>query len=57
MFAADGSLLGSIPAERNRQPVTLAEISTWVPDATIAIEDRRFYKHGALDWLGIVRAL
>ena len=27
------------------------------PDATIAIEDRRFYKHGALDWFGIVRAL
>jgi penicillin-binding protein 1A len=57
VFAADGSLLGSIPAERNRQPVTLAEISKWVPDATIAIEDRRFYKHGALDWFGIVRAL
>ncbi|MDX6369328.1 MAG: penicillin-binding protein [Gaiellaceae bacterium] len=57
VFAADGSLLGSIPAERNRQPVTLAQISKWVPDATIAIEDRRFYKHGALDWLGIVRAL
>jgi penicillin-binding protein 1A len=57
VFAADGSLLGSIPAERNRQPVTLAQISKWVPDATIAIEDRRFYKHGALDWFGIVRAL
>ncbi|MDX6407758.1 MAG: penicillin-binding protein [Gaiellaceae bacterium] len=57
VFAADGSLLGSIPAERNRQPVGLAKISKWAPAATIAIEDRRFYKHGALDWFGIVRAL
>src|SRR6266566_1444583 len=57
IFAADGSLLGSIPAERNRQPVGLDQISAWAPKATIAIEDRRFYEHGALDWLGIVRAL
>ncbi len=57
VFAADGSLLGSIPAERNRQPVGLDQISSWAPKATIAIEDRRFYNHGALDWFGIVRAL
>jgi penicillin-binding protein 1A len=57
VFAADGSLLGSIPAERNRQPVGLDRISPWAPRATIAIEDRRFYNHGALDWFGIVRAL
>jgi penicillin-binding protein 1A len=57
VYAANGSLLGSIPAERNRQPVPLTKISGWVPKATIAIEDRRFYEHGALDWLGIVRAL
>jgi penicillin-binding protein 1A len=57
VFAADGSLLGSIPAEQNRQPVGLDQISKWAPAATIAIEDRRFYEHGALDWLGIVRAL
>ena len=57
IFAADGSLLGSIPAERNRQPVGLDQISPWAPKATIAIEDRRFYRHGALDWFGIVRAL
>src|SRR6266496_29131 len=50
IYAADGSLLGSIPAEKNRQPVPMARISSWVPKATIAIEDRRFYDHGALDW-------
>ena len=57
VYAADGSLLGSIPAEKNRQPVSTAQIGAWVPKATVAIEDRRFWHHGALDWPGIVRAL
>jgi penicillin-binding protein 1A len=56
VYAADGSLLGSIPAVKNRQPVTLSEMSRWVPMATVAIEDRRFWTHGALDYPGIVRA-
>ena len=29
-------------------------MSPWVPKATVAIEDRRFWTHGALDWPGIV---
>ena len=57
VYAADGSLLGSIPAERNRQPVELEEMSKRVWQATVAIEDRRFWSHGALDYAGIVRAL
>ena len=57
VYAADGSLLGSIPAEKNRQPVDLVDMSKWVPRATVAIEDRRFWSHGALDYAGIVRAL
>jgi penicillin-binding protein 1A len=57
VYAADNSLLGSIPAEKNRQPVSDAQISRWVPGATVAIEDRRFYSHGGIDPKGIVRAL
>ncbi len=57
VYAFDGSLLGSIPAEKNRQPVTLEQMSDWVPKATVAIEDRRYWQHGALDYAGIVRAL
>jgi penicillin-binding protein 1A len=57
VYAADGSLLGSIPAEKNRQPIDLSDMSKWVPRATVAIEDRRFWSHGALDYPGIVRAL
>jgi penicillin-binding protein 1A len=57
VYAADGSLLGSIPAERNRQPVRLSQMSRWLPKATVAIEDRRFYEHGGLDPTGIARAI
>jgi penicillin-binding protein 1A len=56
VYAADGSLLGSIPADRNREPVLLARMSKWLPSATVAIEDRRFYQHGGVDYVGIARA-
>ena len=57
VYAADNSVLGAIPAERNRQPVPLSRISPWMPKATVAIEDRRFYEHGGIDVEGIARAL
>jgi penicillin-binding protein 1A len=56
LYAADGSLLGSIPAERNRQPVSTGNMAPAVRKATVAIEDRRFYQHGGLDFEGIARA-
>ena len=56
VYAADGSLLGSIPAEHNRQPVPLKQVSPWIVKATIAVEDRRFYQHGGVDYEGILRA-
>ena len=57
VYAADGSLLGSIPAEKNRQPVPLNRVSKWMRLATVSIEDRRFYEHGGVDLEGIARAL
>ena len=57
VYAADGSLLGVIPAERNRQVVPLRLMSPWLTKATVAIEDRRFYQHGGVDAEGIMRAL
>jgi penicillin-binding protein 1A len=56
VYAADGSLLGSIPAERNRTPVALGKVSPWMAKATVAIEDHRFYEHGGVDYEGIARA-
>jgi penicillin-binding protein 1A len=56
VYARNGSFLGTIPAEKNRQPVRLGEISPWMRKATIAIEDRRFYGHSGVDFEGVVRA-
>ncbi len=56
VYAANGALLGVIPAERNRQPVTADEMASWIRKATIAIEDRRFFEHGGIDLEGIARA-
>ncbi|MGI8606299.1 MAG: transglycosylase domain-containing protein, partial [Gaiellaceae bacterium] len=56
VYAADGTPLGAIPAERNRQPVKLDRMSSAIREATVAIEDRRFYEHSGLDFHGIFRA-
>src|SRR6266508_2221165 len=49
VYAANGSLLGAIPAERNRQPVAAKDMSPWIRKATVAVEDRRFFEHGGID--------
>jgi penicillin-binding protein 1A len=56
LYAAGGSRLGAVPSARNREPVPLERISRWMPTSTVAIEDHRFWRHGALDYEGIVRA-
>jgi penicillin-binding protein 1A len=56
VYAADGSPLGSIPAEQNRQPVALDQMSPLLAEATVAIEDKRFYSHSGIDYEGIIRA-
>jgi penicillin-binding protein 1A len=57
MLAADGSLLANLHGEIDRDPVPLSRIPKTMQDAVIAIEDRRFYKHGAIDLRGTARAL
>jgi penicillin-binding protein 1A len=56
VYASNGSLLGTIPADRNREPVSLSAMAPLLPKATVAIEDRRFWEHGAVDYIGIARA-
>jgi penicillin-binding protein 1A len=56
IYAADGSLLGSIPAEKHRQPVPLRNVSFWMQKATVAVEDRRFLTNSGIDYEGIARA-
>jgi membrane peptidoglycan carboxypeptidase len=57
VYAADGSVLATLHGDEDRVVVPLAAIPTTVRAAVLAIEDARFYQHGALDPHGIARAL
>jgi penicillin-binding protein 1A len=56
IFASDGTPLGYVRANTVSDYVYPNQIPERLKEATIAIEDRRFYEHGALDYQGIVRA-
>lgn len=56
ILAADGSEIASVYTE-NRTKVALDQISPFVKEAVIAVEDSRFYDHGGVDTTGILRAL
>ena len=56
VYASDGTLLGYIHSDTVFTPVAGNRIPLLLKDATVAIEDRRFYQHGALDYQGIIRA-
>lgn len=55
IFSADGVLLGEFGEER-RNFLPIQEIPKIMQDAVLSIEDARFYQHGGVDYLGIVRA-
>src|SRR6201986_637766 len=56
VFAADGTRLGFIQADSLVQPVNSQAIPESLKQATVAIEDQRFYKHSGVDYEGIIRA-
>jgi penicillin-binding protein 1A len=56
VHAADGSVLAVLHADQDRTVVPLSAVPVTVRDAVLAIEDARFYAHGALDLRGILRA-
>ncbi len=56
IFAANGEPLGYINSTVLRTPVAGTTIPERLKHATVAIEDRRFWHHGALDYTGILRA-
>jgi penicillin-binding protein 1A len=56
IYAADGERLGAIQSDELRTPVSWSEIPTDLKNATVAIEDQRFYKDDGIDVTGIFRA-
>ena len=48
VFATYGDIVG--------EPLRLSQMPKWLPEAAVAVEDRRFYQHFGLDPAGILRA-
>ena len=56
IYDRNGKLLYTFYGDRNQTFVPISKIPKNMQEATIAIEDRSFYHHGAIDVRGIVRA-
>lgn len=56
IYDRHGTLLYTLYTDRNQTFVPLDKIPKYMQQATIAIEDKDFYRHGAVDFKGIIRA-
>jgi penicillin-binding protein 1A len=56
IYSSDNVILGRIYRE-DRTNVPLNDIPKNLRNATVAIEDRRFYKHSGIDMKGVARAI
>lgn len=52
----NGETLYEVFSDQNRTPIKIVDLPIYIKQATIAIEDKNFYKHFGLDFLGIARA-
>jgi penicillin-binding protein 1A len=55
IVSTEGDLLGEFGEER-RAVVTIAEVPDVMKKAILAAEDERFYSHGGVDYLSVLRA-
>jgi penicillin-binding protein 1C len=56
LFDRKGKLIYEIYSEQRRTPIKLEELPEYLKEATIAIEDKDFYKHYGFSMTGILRA-
>jgi len=55
IYSAEGMLLGEFGEER-RALVKISEVPEVMKNAILAAEDDRFYQHGGVDYMGVLRA-
>jgi penicillin-binding protein 1A len=55
VFSADGAILGEF-GEEHRNLTRLQDIPKHMQNAVLAIEDARFFSHGGVDYVGVLRA-
>ena len=56
LYDRKGELLYEIYSDKRSTPVVVEEIPEYVVNATLAIEDKDFYKHSGVSFIGISRA-
>jgi membrane peptidoglycan carboxypeptidase len=56
VYDAQGKKIGEIPAAESRETVGRAGLGEYLPEAVVAVEDRRFYEHLGVDSEGLGRA-
>src|SRR5262245_4413390 len=56
IYASDGTLITTLQAEQNRENIALDKLPEYLPQAVIAIEDARFYRHNGVDLTAVLRA-
>lgn len=56
IYAANGDLLATMSSDILRQPLTQSQQPQLLRKATVAVEDRRFWQHGGVDYEGLLRA-
>ena len=55
IYSVEGTLLGEFGEER-RALVKIADVPETMKQAILAAEDDRFYQHGGVDYMGVLRA-
>jgi penicillin-binding protein 1A len=56
LFADGGDEIASLTGNQHRILIDESEVAPTLKNAVIAVEDRRFYEHEGVDYLGIARA-
>jgi penicillin-binding protein 1A len=57
VYASDGSVLATLRAEIDRQPIPLAQIPQSAVNAVLSVEDAEFYVHDGVNLRATLRAL
>src|SRR6185369_10968841 len=55
VYSIEGLLIGEFGEER-RAVIKIAAVPKSMRDAILAAEDERFYQHGGVDYVGVIRA-
>ena len=56
IYYADGELLSNAPSTNKKEPIDLEDMSPYLQNAIVAIEDERFYEHSGVDIIGLLRS-